>query len=157
VCHAICCCRLALLQFEQLQSKLGQVHTPIGVVQHACQEMVAPVVKEYLKQDKKVVLLEPSAGTGMFTGKLQQLASQYPGRVEVKAYELCQGQATIANALGHTTTGGWNSLVGPALERDTYTGGEPNTKLVVVGNPPYGRQGPAVVSGGAGSTANAYI
>jgi predicted RNA methylase len=153
------CCRLALLQFEQLQSKLGQVHTPAGIVQHACKEMVAPVVQDYLAQDPecKVVLLEPAAGTGMFTGELQQLASQYPGRVEVKAYELCQGQATIATALGHTTTGGWNSLVGPALKRETYTGGDPNTKLVVVGNPPYGRQGPAVVSGGAESTAKACI
>jgi hypothetical protein len=142
-------CRLALLQFEQLQSKLGQVHTPMGVVKHACKEMVEPVLKKYLDQDPacKVVLLEPSAGTGMFTGELQQLAKKYPaGRVEVKAYELCPGQAAIANALGHTTTGGWNSLVGKALKRDTFTGGDAKTKLVVVGNPPYGRRGASVVS-----------
>jgi hypothetical protein len=127
--------------------------------------MVEPVLKEYLEQDPacKVVLLEPSAGTGMFTGELQQLASKYlhkyTGRVEVKAYELCPGQAAIANALGHTTTGGWNSLLNEkgALDRVTFTGGHANTKLVVVGNPPYGRHGASVVSGTAEATEHEHL
>jgi hypothetical protein len=110
---------------------------------------VEPTVHQYVQQGHKVLLLEPSAGTGMFTGALQQLAVKYPGKVEVQAYELCAGQATIADALGHPTTGGWNSLLPPALDRCTYTT-DPNTKVVVVGNPPYGRRGATVVRGKSG-------